>query len=111
MGYQYLTPGRNVYIPLLPNASVDLEMTAIAYNDWDEGTARLGRPVVAAFGGKEIKRAHDGSLTLEDFNLGGKFTKARGRESQRLIATFPKFFEVFKLFGLENKPRNIEMTS
>ncbi|CAL1129586.1 unnamed protein product [Cladocopium goreaui] len=66
---------RNVYIPLLPNASVDLEMTAIAYNDWDEGTARLGRPVVAAFGGKEIKRAHDGSLTLEDFNLGGKFTK------------------------------------
>ena len=66
---------RNVYIPLLPNASVDLEMTAIAYNDWDEGTARLGRPVVAAFGGKEIKQAHDTSFSLEDFNLGGRFTR------------------------------------
>eukprot|EP00438_Fugacium_kawagutii_P008839 Skav208539 [mRNA] locus=scaffold1216:204962:236269:+ [translate_table: standard] len=50
---------RNLYIPLLPNALVDLEMTAIAYNDWDEGTARLGRPVVAAFGGQQIQQAHD----------------------------------------------------
>ena len=108
-----MAPGRNVYIPLLPNASVDLEMTAIAYNDWDEGTARLGRPVVAAFGGKEIKRAHDGSLTLEDFNLGGKFTKDSGLESER-FSTFPKFFEVFKLFRTSKqttKHSNLSITS
>ena len=71
--WNFVGSARSVYIPLLPNACVDLEMTAIAYNDWDEGTARLGRPVVAAFGGKEIKMAHD--ATFEDFNLGGKFTR------------------------------------
>ncbi|CAK8989815.1 unnamed protein product [Durusdinium trenchii] len=58
-----------------PNASIDLEMSAVAYNDWDSDTAKLGRPVVAAFGGKEIKREHDSSLTAADFNLGGTFTK------------------------------------
>lgn len=58
-----------------PDASIDLEMTAVAYTDWDADSAKLGRPVVAAFGGKEIKRSHDSNLTPADFDLGGKFTK------------------------------------
>ena len=58
-----------------PDTFVDLEMTAIAYNDWDEHTAKLGRPVVAALGGREIAGEHSFSLTKSDFNLGGKFTK------------------------------------
>ena len=35
------------------DASIDLEMTAVAYTDWDADSAKLGRPVVAAFGGKD----------------------------------------------------------
>ena len=36
-----------------PDAAIDLEMTAVAYTDWDADSAKLGRPVVAAFGGKD----------------------------------------------------------
>lgn len=65
----------NLRLRHAPDASIDLEMTAVAYTDWDADSAKLGRPVVAAFGGKEIKRSHDSSLTPADFDLGGRFTK------------------------------------
>lgn len=55
--------------PSFPQASVDLELTAIAYSDWDE---IYGRPAVAAFGGGEVTSAASGP---RDFNLGGKFTR------------------------------------
>ena len=44
---------KNLRLPAAPNATVDLEMTAVAYTDWDADSAKLGRPVVAAFGGKD----------------------------------------------------------
>ena len=62
-------------VPLQPHARVELEIAAIAYNDWDKDTAGLSRPVVAAFGGKEIKGAHDAGRTIADFDLDGQFTK------------------------------------
>jgi len=65
---------KNLRLAAAPNATVDLEMTAVAYTDWDADSAKLGRPVVAAFGGKEIKCSHT-NLTPADFNLEGKFTK------------------------------------
>lgn len=54
--------------PSFPDASVDLELTAIAYSDWDE---LYGRPAVAAFGGREVTTASG----PQDFNLGGQFTR------------------------------------
>lgn len=45
--------------PHMPNATVDLEMAAIGYNDWDDRTASLKRPVVMAFGGHQIMDRHD----------------------------------------------------
>ena len=59
----------------MPEASVDLEMAAVGYNDWDDKTANLKRPVVFAYGGKEIMKRHDPNISLDEFNLGGKFTK------------------------------------
>ena len=59
----------------MPDATVDLEMAAIGYNDWDDKTASLKRPVVMAYGGKEIMKRHDPDISLEEFNLGGTFTK------------------------------------
>ncbi|CAJ1355745.1 unnamed protein product [Effrenium voratum] len=59
----------------MPGATVDLEMAAIGYNDWDEETAKRNRPVVFAYGGSEIKKKHDPEISLTEFNLGGKFTK------------------------------------
>lgn len=47
------------------HASRAQEMTAIAYSDWDE---MYGRPVVAAFGGREMA----GAKAPADFKLGGK---------------------------------------
>jgi len=44
---------KNLRLAAAPNATVDLEMTAVAYTDWDADSAKLGRPVVAAFGGKD----------------------------------------------------------
>ena len=58
-------------------------MTAVAYNDWDADTAKLGRPVVSVFGGREMKRGHDASLTAADFDLGGEFTKDAPRGEKR----------------------------
>jgi len=55
--------------PSFPDASVDLELTAIAYSDWDE---IYGRPAVAAFGGREVNSTASGPW---DFNLGGQFTR------------------------------------
>eukprot|EP00913_Durusdinium_trenchii_P001404 g1299.t1 len=67
---------RQLHLPLTPNARVDLEMSCVAYNDWDEDTFRLGRPVVAIFQGQEIRHAHgEPLLREEDFNLGGEFTR------------------------------------
>jgi len=43
----------NLRLRHAPDASIDLEMTAVAYTDWDADSAKLGRPVVAAFGGKD----------------------------------------------------------
>lgn len=40
-------------LPAAPEAKIDLEMTAVSYTDWDNDSAKLGRPVVAAFGGKD----------------------------------------------------------
>ena len=59
----------------MPGASVDLEMAAVGYNDWDDKTWSLKRPVVFAYGGKEIMKRHDPNISLEEFNLGGTFTK------------------------------------
>lgn len=59
----------------MPDATVDLEMAAVGYNDWDDKTASLKRPVVFAYGGKEIMSRHDPNMSLDEFNLGGKFTK------------------------------------
>lgn len=55
----------------------------MAYNDWDADTAKLGRPVVSVFGGREMKRGHDASLTAADFDLGGEFTKDAPRGEKR----------------------------
>lgn len=62
-------------IPSMPNAQVEVMMTAVAYNDWDEETKKKGRPVVSVFGGKEMKQQHDPSLSKEAFNLGGSWTE------------------------------------
>ena len=59
----------------MPEASVDLEMAAVGYNDWDDKTANLKRPVVFAYGAKEIMKRHDPIIGLDEFNLGGKFTR------------------------------------
>lgn len=59
----------------MPDAKVELEMGAVGYNDWDDSTAKLNRPVVSAFGGKDLFKRHDPSIGLEEFNLGGNFTK------------------------------------
>lgn len=57
----------------------------MAYNDWDADTAKLGRPVVSVFGGREMKRGHDASLTAADFDLGGEFTKDAPRGEKRKV--------------------------
>ncbi|CAK9038407.1 Alpha-protein kinase vwkA (von Willebrand factor A alpha-kinase) (vWF kinase) [Durusdinium trenchii] len=62
---------QKLQITSMPNAKVEVEMTAIAYNDWDPDTKKKGRPVVAVFGGQEIKNIdHDESLPIESFDLG-----------------------------------------
>ncbi|CAK9112939.1 unnamed protein product [Durusdinium trenchii] len=73
---------RNFQVPLQPYAHVELEIGAVAFNDWDTGTVQRDRPVVAAFGGKEIRKEHHGSLTESDFNLNGQFTK----DSNKIVA-------------------------
>ena len=70
----------------MPEASVDLEMAAVGYNDWDDKTASLGRPVVSVYGGNEIKKRHDPNIGLDEFNLGGKFTKDRAVNALLTIA-------------------------
>ncbi|CAJ1404399.1 unnamed protein product [Effrenium voratum] len=78
----------------MPGATVDLGMTAIGYNDWDEETAKRNRPVVFAYGGSEIKK-NDPDISLTEFNLRGKFAKdtddmkwikrpGRGKEPEKL---------------------------
>ena len=66
---------KKLKISSMPNAAVEVEMTAVAYNDWDPETKKKGRPIVSVFGGGEVKQDHDESLTAESFNLGGKWTK------------------------------------
>lgn len=67
---------KKLRIGSMPNASVDVEMAAVAYNDWDEATRKKGRPVVAVFGGGEIKEEHSDTFTPDKFcNLGGVWTK------------------------------------
>ena len=76
---------RKMSLPLWPNALVDLELSAVAYTDWDEQTAQLGRPVVAAYGGRELRTAHDERLSKEVFlKLRGSFTRdAEALETRR----------------------------
>ena len=82
----------------MPGATVDLGMTAIGYNDWDEETAKRNRPVVFAYGGSEIKK-NDPDISLTEFNLRGKFAKdtddmkwikrpGRGKEPEKLPGAF-----------------------
>ncbi|CAE7424743.1 MAP3K2 [Symbiodinium natans] len=62
-------------IACLPNASIDVEMGAVAYFDWDAGSRKLGRPVVSVFGGGGVSEEHSDTLTPERFCFGGKWTK------------------------------------
>ncbi len=66
---------KNLKFDHMPGATVDLEIAAVGYNDWDEKTASLKRPVVFVYGGKEISGPHDPATRVSSFNLGGIFTK------------------------------------
>mmetsp|Transcript_27042 Transcript_27042/g.62970 ORF Transcript_27042/g.62970 Transcript_27042/m.62970 type:complete len:475 (+) Transcript_27042:42-1466(+) len=59
----------------MPEATVKLEMAAVGYNDWDDKTASLKRPVVMVYGGGEITKRHDVNIPISEFNLGGQFTE------------------------------------
>ena len=66
---------KNLKFDHMPGATVDLEIAAVGYNDWDEKTASLKRPVVFVYGGKEISGPHNPRTSVSSFNLGGIFTK------------------------------------
>ena len=77
---QIIASAQKVCNPMRPGASIDLKMTAIAYNDWDPGTRAKGRPVGAAFGGTKIFGNERGC----NFNLGGEFTENADRVKEWL---------------------------
>ena len=66
---------KNLKFDHMPGATVDLEIAAVGYHDWDSGTLRNKRPVVFVYGGKEISGPHDPHTSVSSFNLGGIFTK------------------------------------
>jgi len=66
---------KNMKFHHMPNATIDLEMAAVGYNDWDDETRKKDRPVVMVFKGREMKQKHDNTLSARDFNLGGSFVK------------------------------------
>ena len=72
---QIIEAVRKSSLPLWPNASVELELSAVLYTDWDDQTAQLQRPVVAAYGGGELRGAHDERRSKEIFQLQGSFTR------------------------------------
>ena len=66
---------KNLKFDHMPGATVDLEIAAVAYVDWDETAVRTKRPVVSVYGGKGIQGPHDPHTSVSSFNLGGIFTK------------------------------------